>query len=350
MEIENIKLTSYSSAAGCGCKIDSGRLKNILSESKSGVSSKSVNSEKLLVGNENNEDAAAYYFDEKSLLLSTIDFFTPVVDDPYDFGYIAAANAISDIYAMGGKPIFALSVLGWPIKDIAESVASKVMQGATDACSSVNIMIAGGHSIENKEPIFGLSVNGMVSYENVKLNKGAKSGDVLYLTKALGAGILTTAIKKGLILKEDYEILLLGLKKINSIGFELGKIKGVHAMTDVTGFGLAGHLIEMCLASNVKTKINARNLPLLTDLKPYIEKDSLPGGLHKNWKNYVDMIDESLHGYKEILADPQTNGGLLIAVDPSAASDVEALLFSVNQLFDPIGKMVSTGEKIISGV
>jgi len=342
---ENIKLTSYSSAAGCGCKIDAGRLKNILSDSRS--ASAVVDQGRLLVGNENNEDAAAYFFDDHNLLLSTIDFFTPVVDDPFDFGYIAAANAISDIYAMGGRPLFALSVLAWPLKEIPGSVASMVMRGATEACSSVGIRIAGGHSIENKEPVFGLSVNGMVAKEHIKLNCGAKPGDLLYLTKPLGAGILTTAIKRGLILKQDQEILLNNLKKINSIGLELGKIPGVRAMTDVTGFGLAGHLIEMCLGSNVCAKIDAASLPLLTDLKPYIEKDSLPGGLHKNWKNYADTVDPGLHRYREILADPQTNGGLLIAVDPLAKNEVETLFASKNQLCAPIGRIVETGNSSI---
>jgi selenide,water dikinase len=350
MDIKDIKLTGYSSAAGCGCKIDAGRLKNILVGSKQGTGLRIIKDEKLFIGNENNEDAAAYFIDDNTLLLSTIDFFTPVVDDPYDFGFIAAANAISDIFAMGGRPVLALSVLAWPLKEIPEAVASKVIRGATDACASVNIMIAGGHSIENKEPVFGLSVNGIVARANVKLNSGAKAGDVIYLTKPLGAGILTTAIKKELIAKKDNEILLANLKKINSIGFELGKIKGVNAMTDVTGFGLAGHLIEMCMASKLSAKISIEKLPLLTDLKPYIEKGSLPGGLHKNWKNYADMVDNALYYHKEILADPQTNGGLLICVDPSAVSEVETLLASVDQLYKPIGQMVSVGEKVILGL
>lgn len=347
LNMSDIKLTRYSSAAGCGCKIDSTRLKNILTASKTASKSGFAKDARLLIGNENNEDAAAYYLDDKNLLLSTIDFFTPVVDDPYDFGYIAAANAISDIFAMGGRPVFALSVLAWPLKDIPESVASSVMQGATDACSSVNIIIAGGHSIENKEPVFGLAVNGLVELENIKLNSGAKPGDLLYLTKPLGAGILTTAIKRDLITKEDHEILLAGLRKINSIGFELGKIKGVHAMTDVTGFGLAGHLSEMCLGSGVCAKVDMDRLPLLTNLAPYIAKESLPGGLHKNWKNYCDFVDADLHSQKEVLADPQTNGGLLIAVDPSAVSEVEKLLASANQLYAPIGKITGKSEFVI---
>ena len=346
--MKEIKLTRYSSAAGCGCKIDAEQLKNILLPALAKDRANHAGKNKLFIGNENNEDAAAYDLGDGNFLLSTVDFFTPVVDDAYDFGYVAAANAISDIYAMGGKPVFALSVLGWPLKDIPESVASRVAEGAGDACAAVDIPIAGGHSIENREPVFGLVVNGIVSKDNIKLNCGAREGDILYLTKPLGAGILTTAIKKELITKNDHAILLASLKKINSIGYELGKISNVHAMTDVTGFGLAGHLIEMSQASEVSAAIDVTRLTSLVDLTEYIAKDSLPGGLHKNWKNYAKQVDAPLHGLKEILADPQTNGGLLVAVDPSGREEVEALFSSANQWFCELGVFKPKGKKAIT--
>lgn len=338
------RLTQFSSAAGCGCKIDAMRLQKILEKSQVSSLSKDPN---LLIGNENNEDAAAYFLDEQNLLLSSIDFFTPVVDDPYEFGYIAAANALSDIYAMGGRPVFALSVLGWPLKDLPEEVAAEVVSGAQEACSLAQIKIAGGHSIENKEPVFGLNVNGLVHRDHIKLNGGAKAGDLIVLTKPLGVGILTTAIKRELIEKKDYELLLGNLKKLNDIGEALGKIKAVHAMTDVTGFGLAGHLLEVCKASGLSARLKPDAIPHLTDLTAYIEKGSLPGGLHKNWKNYSPYVDPKLDPIKELLADPQTNGPLLFCIDPPALDEVKQLMDQKDHFYAVIGEMTGLGEKYI---
>jgi selenide,water dikinase len=341
--MSEVKLTQYSPAAGCGCKIDANLLKRILSGSPDTFKDKN-----LFVGNDNNEDSAAYEIDENNFLLSTIDFFTPVVDDAYEYGYIAAANALSDIFAMGGKPLFALSVLAWPVKELPEAVSAKVIHGAKDACANAGIVIAGGHSIENKEPVFGLAVNGIVKKENIKLNRGAKPGDLIFLTKPLGAGILTTAIKRNLIKPEDYEALLKNLRKINSTGIDLGKVKGVHAMTDVTGFGLAGHLGEMCLASEVSAKINFKNLRFLTDMKPYIEADSLPGGLHKNWRNYSGYFNEGAVKYKEFLADPQTNGGLLVSVDPESINEVKEIFLNNGEVWnEPIGEIVEKSDQLL---
>ncbi|MDH4200939.1 MAG: selenide, water dikinase SelD [Spirochaetia bacterium] len=336
-----VQLTQFSSASGCGCKIDAVRLKNILSIPDKGI----LPDKNLFVGNDNNEDAAAYFIDDQNLLLSTIDFFTPVVDDAYEFGFIAAANAMSDIFAMGGTPVFALSVLGWPLKDLSDEVARRVVSGATDACASVNIRIAGGHSIENREPVFGLSVNGLVKRNHIKLNKGARPGDLIFLTKPLGAGILTTAIKRKIILENDYKILLKSLKRINTIGADFGKINGINAMTDVTGFGFAGHLIEVCKGSGVTARLFADKLPRLLDLQPYIDKESLPGGLHKNWKNYSGEISPDLHAHREMLADPQTNGGLLVAVAPSAVQETTRVMQDYGIPFiEPVGEMAKKGE------
>ena len=235
-----IKLTQYTKGGGCGCKLAPIALSEILASHQVG---KEVS--QLLVGNDSRDDAAVYQIDEKNAIISTTDFFMPIVDDAFSFGEIAAANAISDVYAMGGKPIFALAVLGWPLATLPATVAAQVMEGARKTCAKAGIVIAGGHSIESQDPIFGLVVNGIVPVQNLKRNDTAKEGDVLILTKPIGVGILATAQKKELISEQDLTKLLNQLTTINQVGEQLGKIEGVHAMTDVTGFGLLGHLHEM---------------------------------------------------------------------------------------------------------
>ena len=238
-QLDAIKLTQYSHGAGCGCKIAPKILDEILSSSIT-----SPDNNKLIVGNHSKDDAAVYDLGNGTALISTTDFFMPIVDDPYEFGRIASANAISDVYAMGGKPILAIAILGWPINILPPAIAQKVIEGSRSICMEAGIPLAGGHSIDSPEPIFGLAVNGLVPIENIKQNNLAKEGDILFLTKPLGVGILTTAEKKGIVLDQHKGVAANQMMQLNSIGEMLGKIKGVSAMTDVTGFGLLGHLKE----------------------------------------------------------------------------------------------------------
>ncbi|MBC7850301.1 MAG: selenide, water dikinase SelD [Chitinophagaceae bacterium] len=324
----NVKLTQYSHGAGCGCKISPKILEQILSGSLAMPDNKN-----LLVGNHSKDDAAVYDLGNGTALISTTDFFMPVVDDPYEFGRIAAANAISDVYAMGGKPLLAIAILGWPVNKLDPSVAQRVIEGGKSICVEAGIPLAGGHSIDSPEPIFGLAVNGLVFVGNVKQNNTAKAGDLLYLTKPLGVGILTTAEKKGILKAAHQGIAAKQMMQLNKIGTELGELPFVNAMTDVTGFGLLGHLAEIADGSNLTAVLpNMSSIPLITDdLQYYIEQKSIPGGTLRNWDSYGHSIaiasnltatEESI---KAILADPQTSGGLLISVDPAEKSEVELL-------------------------
>jgi selenide,water dikinase len=334
-----IKLTQHSKGGGCGCKIAPSVLSEILAAHNVGVKN---NIPQLIVGNDSRDDAAVYMLDDKTAMISTTDFFMPIVDDAFAFGQIAAANAISDVYAMGGKPIFALAVLGWPLATLPASVAAQVMEGARKTCAEAGIVIAGGHSIDSQDPIFGLVVNGLVAIENLKQNNTAKEGDVLIITKPLGVGILATAQKRGLLTEPHLALLVKQLTTINKAGEALGKIKGVHAMTDVTGFGLAGHLTEMMQGSNLTAKISFANIPIIQEAYNYIAQKTIPGATARNWNATSEGIlldkdvDQSIASL--ILPDPQTNGGLLIAVDPSAVNEVQAILKEAGILYtQPIG-------------
>ncbi len=312
--MESIKLTQYSHGAGCGCKISPKILDEILHSNFS-----MPDNERLLVGNHSKDDAAVYDLGNGTALISTTDFFMPIVDDPYNFGRIASANAISDVYAMGGKPILAIAVLGWPINTLSPSVARRVIEGSKSICLEAGIPLAGGHSIDSPEPIFGLAVNGLVDIINLKQNNTARKGDLLLLTKKIGVGILTTAEKKGLLMDEHRSLAAEQMMQLNSVGEQLGKIKGVHAMTDVTGFGLLGHLIEMAEGSGLSAELHANQVPLICDALPsYVEKGAVPGGTNRNWESYGHKVhiqhESNFQLYKSILADPQTSGGLLIAV------------------------------------
>ena len=344
---DDIKLTQYSRGAGCGCKIAPQVLEEILH------SQFTFPENKLLVGNSSKDDAAVYDIGNGSALISTTDFFMPIVDDAFDFGRVAAANAISDIYAMGGKPILAIALLGWPVEKLPASLAKKVMEGARDICAKAGISLAGGHSIDAAEPFFGLAVNGIVSIKNLKKNNAANEGDLLFLTKAIGVGILATAQKRK-VLKEDHlKVLTEQLTSLNSIGEALGKIEGVSAMTDVTGFGLAGHLIEMAEGSGLSAEINYSNLNIIEGAKEYLTKRIVPDATYRNWNSYSKKIDfEKEVNVMEafsILPDPQTNGGLLVAVDPSSLHEI-AKIFTQHRLekfSNPIGKFVAKNEKVI---
>jgi len=309
MIIEEIKLTQYSHGAGCGCKISPAILDKIL---HSPVHYQP--DAKLLVGNDKRDDAAVYDLGNGTALISTTDFFMPIVDDAFDFGRVASANAISDVYAMGGKPVLAIAILGWPIDKLPAAAAQKVLEGSRAICAEAGISLAGGHSIDCPEPVFGLAVTGLIDIKNLKQNSTATAGCRLYLTKSLGVGILTTAQKKGILQAEHASIAFDSMVKLNSIGEHLGKLDYVKAMTDVTGFGLLGHLAEMCEGSQLNAIIEFDKVPVIGAVGWYLEQGCIPGGTVRNWASYGDKIQSLTETQKAILADPQTSGGLLVAV------------------------------------
>ena len=342
---EQIKLTKYSHGAGCGCKISPKVLDEILKSNFTSPDNKN-----LLVGNHSKDDAAVYDLNNGTALISTTDFFMPIVDDPYEFGRIASANAISDVYAMGGKPIVAIAILGWPVNILSADVANKVIEGSRSICTEAGISLAGGHSIDSPEPIFGLSVNGLVKVKNLKQNNTAKAGNILFLTKPLGVGILTTAEKKGILSAQHYGLAAKQMMQLNKIGEAIGHLSAVTAMTDVTGFGLLGHLTEMAEGSGLSAEIYFDKIPIITAmLRDYINKNAVPGGTGRNWDSYGHKILEISDYQKAILADPQTSGGLLFAADAAAEEEVQKLL-SANGLQNfivPIGRLVEKKEKVI---
>ena len=348
--MQQIKLTQYSHGAGCGCKIAPDVLHQIL---KSNLTM--PDNENLIVGNNTKDDAAVYNLRNGQALISTTDFFMPIVDDPYNFGRIASANAISDVYAMGGKPILAIAILGWPINLLSTDVAAKVIEGSRSICLEAGIPLAGGHSIDAPEPIFGLAVNGLVDVKNIKQNNTAKPGDVLFLTKPLGVGILTTAEKKGILKEEHKDLAANQMMQLNKIGETLGKIVGVNAMTDVTGFGLLGHLTEMCEGSNVSAEISFANIPLISDsLFAYLIEKSIPGGTIRNLKSYGHnlTVSEKLNSETvlNILADPQTSGGLLVSVEPQAIDLIKECFmdYGLSDFMNPIGSIKKSNDQMIN--
>ncbi len=340
------KLTQYSRGAGCGCKIAPSVLQDIIGQSPTSFPG-------LIVGNAHADDAAVYDTGNGQYLIATTDFFMPIVDDAYDFGRIAAANAISDVYAMGGTPTLALAVLGWPISDIPPSVAAQVLEGARAICNEARIPLAGGHTIDSAEPFFGLSVNGFCKAEYLKKNNTAAAGDVLILTKPIGTGILATAMKRGLLQDDHYPALLENLTKLNSIGAQLGAIAGVTAMTDVTGFGIAGHLIEMVEGAGLSAELYYNRLTMLPGVKQYLTERIVPDATYRNWNSYGNKIDfgtdvDVMEAFST-LPDPQTNGGLLVAVKPD---DVAAVYQTMEQdgmsLYAKIvGRILPRREKVI---
>jgi selenide, water dikinase len=343
--MENIKLTQYSHGAGCGCKISPEVLDTIL---KGNIAM--PDNDKLIVGNHSKDDAAVLDLGNGTALISTTDFFMPIVDDPFNFGRIASANAISDVYAMGGKPVLAIAILGWPINKLPADVAQKVIDGARSICNEAGISLAGGHSIDSPEPIFGLAVNGIVPIENIKQNNKAKEGDILFLTKPLGVGILTTAEKKSILKPEHKDLAANQMMQLNKVGEALSKLPSVSAMTDVTGFGLLGHLTEMAEGSNLSAELNVSNIPLITDdIIDYIYQGSVPGGTTRNMASYGHKISDMTTNETAILADPQTSGGLLIAVAKESTNDVINILneHGLQQFAKPIGFLKAKGEKVV---
>ena len=342
-EAESIQLTSFSHGAGCGCKISPQILDTIL---KSDTPKK--NYPYLLVGNESRDDAAVFDWQNGEAVISTTDFFMPIVDDPFDFGKIAATNAISDIYAMGGTPLMAIAILGWPIDKLAPEIAAQVLEGGRAACAEAGIPLAGGHSIDSPEPIFGLAVTGKVKKEHLKQNDQANENCLLYLTKPLGVGILSTAQKRGILSPEDLAISVKQMSTLNAFGEKLGPLTYVKSLTDVTGFGLMGHLVEMCDGSGVSARIDFDALPILGNLSTYLDQKCFPGGTQRNWASYGHRVQEGISENQRLIgADPQTSGGLLIAVEKEHQSEFE--IFAHGHGFDlkPIGFTMTQQEKAI---
>jgi selenide,water dikinase len=310
-EASAVRLTQYSHGAGCGCKISTKVLNEILSHCTTFLEDPN-----LLVGNQTLDDAAVYEMDSENVIISTTDFFMPIVDDPYDFGGIASVNAISDIYAMGGTPLMALAILCWPLDKLSPELAGQVIEGARQACKKAGIVIAGGHSIDGPEPIFGLAVTGKALKSQIRKNCTAESGCELYLTKPLGIGILSTAQKRGVLREKDLNVARELMLTINELGKELGNLESVKAVTDVTGFGLLGHLIEMCEGSSLSATIRFQDIPKIPDIGYYMDQKTFPGGTFRNFDSYGHKVSPMSEEVKHLLCDPQTSGGLLIAVDP----------------------------------
>ena len=338
--MQPIKLTQYSHGGGCGCKISPEYLDRILSFS---LMSAADGVKRPLVGNETRDDAAIYDLGNRRGLVCTTDFFMPIVDDPFDFGRIAAANALSDIYAMGGSPLSALAILGWPVKSLSTEIAQLVLKGASKTCQEAGVLIAGGHSIDNPEPLFGLAVNGLIDIDCIKRNSTAEPGDLLFLTKPLGVGILSTAGKKDILEEDDRQRALETMLRLNQIGERFGTFNGVKAMTDVTGFGLLGHLCEICSVNRLTATVYFEKVPRLPNLEDYIERGCATGGGERNWKSYRHKVEVQGEFERIVLSDPQTNGGLLVAVDPREAVDFAALLrdLELSASVKPIGQLES---------
>lgn len=332
---ENICLTQYSHGSGCGCKISPAVLDVIL---KTQLTPQLDSA--LLVGNSSRDDAAVYDLGNGTAIISTTDFFMPIVDDPFTFGQIAATNAISDVYAMGGKPLLAIAIFGWPIDKLPPEVGQQVIEGGRKVCQDAGISLAGGHSIDSPEPIFGLAVTGIVDIDQLKQNDTAKAGDHIYLTKPLGIGILTTAQKKNKIKTEDLTAATEAMCQLNKIGGELSAISGVSAITDVTGFGLAGHLQEVCQGSDLNAEVYFDKIPLLPNVHEYLDLGCSPGGTQRNFDSYKEFLGEMSQRQKEILCDPQTSGGLLIMVSDEGQDELIKLTRENDLELEPIGKML----------
>jgi selenide,water dikinase len=318
-----IRLTQFSHGGGCGCKIAPAVLEQIVA--KSGVAG--LLPKQLMVGIETSDDAAVYRINDTQAIVATTDFFMPIVDDPFDFGRIAATNAISDVYAMGGTPLFALALVGMPIDKLPLDVIRGVLEGGESVCAAAGIPVAGGHSIDSVEPIYGLVAIGLVHPDHVKRNSGARPGDVLVLGKGLGVGIQSAALKKGALDAAGYDAMLASTTKLNTPGPRLAQLAGVHALTDVTGFGLLGHLWEVCRGSNVRATIAFDAVPKLDGVVELVAAGHKTGASARNWLGYGEHVDLGAHGadVQALLTDPQTSGGLLVACAPDSVDAVLAL-------------------------
>ncbi len=317
---EAIRLTQLSHKGGCGCKISPSLLQSILTKTTHPFLPK-----ELLVGTETSDDAAVFQINEEQAIVATTDFFMPIVDNPFDFGAIAATNAISDVYAMGGTPLFALAIVGMPINILPLDQIKKILEGGEDTCKRAGIPIAGGHTIDSLEPIYGLCVVGLVNPKLLKRNIGAQTGDHIVLGKPLGVGIYCSALKRGFLKDEDYKELLSKMTQLNIVGKNLSSLKGVHALTDITGFGLLGHLLEICKGSHVGADLHFNKIPLLKKTMEFVELGYVTGASQSNWKSCVDWIsnaDSLTSSQKNILTDPQTSGGLLVTCSENELTNV----------------------------
>ncbi len=340
-----IQLTSYSHGAGCGCKISPGVLNKMLSF----MSSDTI-FPNLIIGNDTKDDAAVVDLGDGTGIVSTTDFFMPIVDDPHTFGRIAAANAISDIYAMGGTPLMSIAILGWPIEKLPPEVAGSVLEGGRLVCAEAGIPLAGGHSIDSPEPIFGLAVTGRVKLMQLKSNASAKVGDKLFLTKPLGVGIISTAQKKGLVQDEHIKAAIMSMTTLNKIGTQLSKIVGVNAITDVTGFGLTGHLLEMCKGAGVSAEIDFYSVPMFDTkaLRDYHTMGCIPGGARRNYASYGTDVDFPEGFKRDLLCDPQTSGGLLVSVESGSVEEVRRVLDEAGLYSKVIGEIVTEKSPLIT--
>ncbi|NOT18879.1 MAG: selenide, water dikinase SelD [Sideroxydans sp.] len=320
--MSEIKLTRLSHGGGCGCKIAPALLQEIL-----GAAKEKLPFPDLMVGTETSDDAAVYRLNDEQAIIATTDFFMPIVDDPFDFGRIAATNAISDIYAMGGTPIMALAIVGMPIDKLSPETIRKILQGGEAVCRDAGIPIAGGHSIDSQEPIYGLVALGVVHPKRVKKNSDAQAGDVLILGKGLGVGVLAAALKKEILSDAGYQQLIATTTQLNKVGSALSAMPEVHALTDVTGFGLLGHLLEICRGSGLGAQVSFNQVPVLSEALPLVQQGIGPGAITRNLASYGCDVDfaPNLEEWKQrLLADAQTSGGLLVSVAPSAVSSVLA--------------------------
>ncbi len=320
---EKIRLTQLSHGGGCGCKIAPAVLQKILAGMPPGILPP-----QLLVGTETSDDAAVYQINPQQAIVATTDFFMPIVDDPRDFGRIAATNAISDVYAMGGTPLFALALVGMPVNVLPVETIGKILQGGEEICRAAGIPIAGGHTIDSVEPIYGLVAIGLVNPTHLKRNTDARPGDKLILGKALGVGIYSAALKKDQLHDSDYEAMVATTTQLNTPGPMLACLDGVHAITDVTGFGLAGHLLEVCKGSSVRAKVNFDDLPLLPRAREFVDAGYVTGASGRNWNSYgagVHLAASLGEGARSLVTDPQTSGGLLVSCTPDTVTEVLSL-------------------------
>ena len=323
MPEQTVRLTQLSHGGGCGCKIAPAVLQKILAGTAPGIVPP-----QLLVGTETSDDAAVYQINAQQAIVATTDFFMPIVDDPHDFGRIAATNAISDVYAMGGTPLFALALVGMPVNVLPLETIGKILQGGEDVCRAAGIPIAGGHTIDSVEPIYGLVAIGIVNPAHLKRNSGAKPGDKLILGKPLGVGVYSAALKKEQLLASDYQAMVATTTQLNTPGPVLACLDGVHAVTDVTGFGLAGHLLEVCKGSGLRATVNYADLPLLARAGEFVEAGLMTGASGRNWASYGDRVSLAAgldSSAQTLLSDPQTSGGLLVSCAPDTVTEVLSL-------------------------
>ena len=346
---EKVRLTQYSRGAGCGCKIAPAVLQEMLK-----TNSEELSHINLLIGNSSNDDAAVFDIGDGNAIISTTDFFMPIVDDAFDFGRIASANAISDVYAMGGKPLMAIAILGWPIEKLSTTLAQQVLEGARAICAKAGIPLAGGHTIDTVEPMFGLAVTGIIKKQNIKQNNSAKEGDLLFITKPIGLGILATAQKRNVLTEEHAKNMIVKMTQLNSFGEKLGAISGVSAVTDVTGFGLLGHCVEMAEGANLSLELYYSRIPVIEGAKEYLAQKVVPDSTYRNWNSYSTKtaFEKGVNVMEafSLLPDPQTNGGLLFSVNENSVEEIiEALKTNgYEDYIIPIGKFTEKNEKTIN--